>query len=439
MSSPPCRKLLIAPSIIGLMFLSFVLGAAVMHFRLPTSDFLTNAFLGAEMGNRNGGRTAGSPSEVPVDAADRVGYVEIDKKDNTSDGFTLCTVAPGKEAYLIDMRGNVVHKWTLSFREIWPNPPQLDRLISEDYICLFDALLYPNGDLLVVFHCFGAATEGCGLAKVDKDSHLLWKYDKSVHHDLDLDDDGNIYLTTQEVVKKPIAGLEFIPTPTLVDFVEVLSPDGKPLRKVPVLDAVRNSEKLFPLLKHAGPQVEFQGDSRTPWDVLHTNHVQVLRCKIATKFLLPGWQAGQVLISMRHLDAIAMIDTESGKIVWARTGPWRAQHDPEFLDNGHLLIFDNRGSHASSRVLELDPKDGSFPWVYPGDKGLSFQCEERGMSQRLPNGNTFIVNSAGKELMEVTPDCKVVWRLSAGKHIHFARRFTVEELHFLPQNEKARP
>ena len=46
---------------------------------------------------------------------------------------------------------------------------------------------------------------------------------------------------------------------------------------------------------------------------------------------------------MRHMDTIAMMDPDKGSVVWAAQGPWRSQHDPQFLDNGHLLIFDNFG------------------------------------------------------------------------------------------------
>src|SRR5262249_59952779 len=134
---------------------------------------------------------------------------------------------------------------------------------------------------------------------------------------------------------------------------------------------------------------------------------KVVSSALAPKF--PQFKAGQLLVSPRHLDAIAVLDPDSGKAVWAARGPWHAQHDPSFLDNGHLLLFDNLGSPGGSRVLEYDPLTQSFPWTYPGEKGQPFLSRIRRMCQRLSNSNTLIVNSVGGEAIEVTPRQQVVW------------------------------
>ena len=87
-----------------------------------------------------------------------------------------------------------------------------------------------------------------------------------------------------------------------------------------------------------------------------------------------------VLVSLRDLGTIAMIDPVTGKVEWAACGPWYAQHDPQFLDNGHILLFDNLGSPHGSRVLEYDPETGGYPWWYPGENQMPFYTSERGMS-----------------------------------------------------------
>jgi hypothetical protein len=135
-----------------------------------------------------------------------------------------------------------------------------------------------------------------------------------------------------------------------------------------------------------------------------------------------------------------VLDPDSGKVVWAARGPWHAQHDPSFLDNGHLLLFDNLGAPRGSRVLEFDPRTQAFPWVYPGANGTPFFSKIRGMSQRLPNGNTLIVNSDGGEVFEVTAGQEVVWSCSCGlEELNRARRYTPEQLPFLKGDPRARP
>jgi hypothetical protein len=246
------------------------------------------------------------------------------------------------------------------------------------------------------------------------------------------------------MVDKPPRGLEYLPTPCLVDFIDVISPEGKPLKRIPLLEAFRDSPYAALLCMLERPKMYGQASPPAPQgivadqpfiddkrrrDVLHTNTVKVLPRALAAKF--PLFRPGQLLISPRHLDAIAVLDPNSEKVVWAARGPWRAQHDPSFLDNGHLLLFDNMGSPTGSRVLEYDPQLQAFPWCYPGDKGTPFYSRIRGMSQRLANGNTLIVNSSGGEAFEATPDHEVVWSCSCGVELKRARRYSREQLPFL--------
>jgi hypothetical protein len=222
------------------------------------------------------------------------------------------------------------------------------------------------------------------------------------------------------------------------------------LKRISILEAFRDSSysPLLSMLERpaGGPMTtrRYQGTAPAPFeddprrrDVLHTNAVKVVTKAQASKN--PLFKAGQLLISPRHLDAIAVLDPESGKVVWAASGTWRSQHDPSFLDNGHLLLFDNLGSPRSSRVLEYDPQTQAYPWSYPDDKGRPFLSSIRGMCQRLPNGNTLIVNSDGGEAFEVTADRDVVWSLSCGRvELNRARRYLPEQLPFL-KDQRPRP
>ena len=264
-----------------------------------------------------------------------------------------------------------------------------------------------------------------------------------MHHDVDVGEDGTIYALRQEIIYAPPRGLEYIPTPYIADYLVLLSPEGAELKRIDLLAALRDSP-YSPLLsplerpdKQAMPPASREDDARRR-DVLHTNFVKVLSRKLAPKF--PLFKAGQVLISMRHLDAIAVLDPESSAVVWAASGPWEAQHDPQFLDNGHLLIFDNLGSPKGSRVLEYDPQTQALPWSSSGENRAPFLNTERGMSQRLPNGNTLIVNSQGGEMLEVTRSKEVVWCCSCdGYLITMGRRYSMDQLHFLKGDQHARP
>ncbi|HWB07881.1 MAG TPA: arylsulfotransferase family protein [Pirellulales bacterium] len=423
-------------SILALVSLSYVTGAVVMFYRLPSSGWLTNAFLGARVWNDR--KEAQPPlSKVGTQATrTRAG------SGKTFGGFTFYTCGGdeelGTQAFLIDTEHQLVHRWSTRFSQIWPNPGNVDAWPSDSSVCFFASFLYPNGDLLVV--CQGQNPVDFGLAKLDKDSNVLWTYAAPIHHDIDVAEDGTIYALQHDFVYEMPRGLERIPVPCQVDFLIALSPDGKPLREpIPILTAFRDSsyrELLTPLespVKQHQPPV---GSTAPPIthlppgpDLLHTNCVRVLRRDVADRF--PDFKAGHVLVSVRNLNVLAMIDPEQGRIEWATRGPWLAQHDPQFLDNGHLLIFDNYGSPKGSRVLEYDPKTQAFPWSYSGPTVAGFFTSERGMNQRLANGNTFIVNSETGEMIEVTRDKEIVWSYSLDRFITTARRYSADELPFL--------
>jgi hypothetical protein len=433
-------------NLFGVASICYVLGAAAMFFDLPSSTFLRRAFVGG---------VAWYEGKFAAEPAEEYGSItvgQIDRPDKTCDGFTLCMYGGGTRAVLINMRGEVVHQWHVPFSKLWAAPPHLGGWIDDSAVYFNDGHLYPNGDLLVVIEGpINAAnpSNGYGLAKLDKDSNVIWKYPEKCHHDVDVGEDGVIYAITNEIVEQVPEGLEYIPTPCMVDYVDIIAPNGKRLKRISLLDALQRSPygPLFCMLERSrvydkaalpGATVSpFLDDARRR-DVLHTNAVKVLNRRLAAKF--PLFRPGQLLISLRHLDAIAVLDPDSARVVWAARGPWRAQHDPSFLENGHLLLFDNLGSPRGSRVLEYDPRTQAFPWWYPGEKGKPFFSRIRGMAQRLCNGNTLIVNSDAGQVFEVTGGREVVWSCSFGRvELNRARRYTSAELPFLKGGARARP
>jgi hypothetical protein len=432
-------------AILGLLSLSYVLGALVMYFDLPTADFLDRAFLGGRAWFERQKAFAPLPDKLQPALS-----IDVDKPEKTFDGFTAVTTERGTEVTLINMRGDVVHKWTAPFRAVWPEPPHIAQPVHESRIGFFGTHLYANGDLLAVYHGGGDTPYGYGLVKLDKDSKVIWRYAANVHHTVDVSKDGTIYALTHKLINEMPKGLEFIRPPCLLDYLVVLSAKGEELKKVPILEAFWNSPYSI-LLAGAGTELKRGRGSTGParvvprmadvfGDALHTNCLMVLTPELAPRF--PLFKAGQVLISVRALDIIAVLDIESQTVVWAAQGSWRGQHAPQFLDNGRLLIFDNVGSWLGSRVLEYDPQTQAYPWSYQHEDSEPFLTFQFGMSQRLPNGNTLIVNSGPESsLLEVTPAREVVWSCSFGFQVYVptALRYSPAQLKFLKGGERVRP
>jgi hypothetical protein len=316
------------------------------------------------------GYVAGSvpvPSEVGVVRHSRDAY----------DGYTLFTFAEGDEAVLIDMDGNEVFSWSLPGAAYWSR-----------------AHVYPNGDLLVL------TADPYRLMKIDRNSRLIWRYEKPAHHDFDVLPDGRICVLVRQVLRRPDI---HDGAPILDDAVAIVDQSGRELESVSLLEAFERSKRY-------GDWLEKTGLGEGP-DIFHTNSVQVIQ------------RGGHTcaMVSMRNQDTMAVLDMETREIIWAITGPWHMQHEARFVD-GHLLFFDNLGMGDQSRVLEIDPDTEEVLWSYTA-KG--FLSRGAGAEQRLPNGNTLITESEKGRIMEVTPSGVIVWEYINPKTIDRGRELVL--------------
>ena len=168
-------------------------------------------------------------------------------------------------------------------------------------------------------------------------------------------------------------------------------------------------------------------------DVLHTNHVEVFDGSRTAHS--PLFERGNILLSIKHINSIAVIDGDSRKIAWL-WGPTNIamQHHPTLLANGNILLFDN--GIRQSRILELHPASYRVAWSY---QRKDFYSDWGGSNQRLGNGNTLVTDTASGRAFEVTPSGRVVWEFRnpavdpKGARINIWRltRYQAADLEFL--------
>ena len=144
-------------------------------------------------------------------------------------------------------------------------------------------------------------------------------------------------------------------------------------------------------------------------DLLHTNTIEVLNGTHADRS--PAFRRGNVLISALKIDTIAIIDMDTGALVWSwGRGNIVRQHEATWLPNGNILLFDNGDSERMwSRIVELDPRTNLIAWQYTNPNPRHFFSSGRGTSQGLPGGNVLVANSNSGEAFEVTRDGEIVW------------------------------
>jgi Arylsulfotransferase (ASST) len=387
--------------IASIVLLAFVAGAVVVMARSFPFGYLDGAYRGGVALLDSTKYSTPYMTDLWRPERSKARGVTVHKPAKAYEGLTLYTSTHAQKASLVAMDGSVVHEWDLRLRDAWDAKALGRKPRPAEYISWDDVQLYPNGDLLALYVGFGDTPWGYGIVKMDKNSEVIWTYAGYVHHDLEVAENGNVYALTNAIRKNRIDGFDQLRPPRIDDFIVVLSPEGKELKKVSLIDAFVKSP-FGRMLR------------TTSWDInddfLHANSIQVIDAQLAEK--LPFAAEGQVLLSLRDIDALAVVDLEKEEVVWALQGSWHRQHDADLLPDGNILLFDNFGHYGNggmSRVIELDPVTQEIVWSYAGDAEHFFQSDIRSGQQRLPNGNTLISESDGGRIFEVTAQGEIVW------------------------------
>ena len=226
---------------------------------------------------------------------------------------------------------------------------------------------------------------------------MIWKQQLRSHHAAELLPTGELVVLTREFHLVPRLNPD---RKVIEDFVAIVDvATGRLKRSYSLLEAMENSA-----YRH------FVDELPRPikGDLFHTNSLEVLDGRL--EGLHPAFRAGNVLLSALEQDAIFVVDLEKKSVVWARTGSWRAQHDPHALDDGAILLFDNRGAAGKrSRILEIAIDSGEEKVVYQGSEQARFYSQCCGTAVRLPNGNTLIAETEHGRSFEITREGEIVW------------------------------
>jgi hypothetical protein len=187
--------------------------------------------------------------------------------------------------------------------------------------------------------------------------------------------------------------------PIAEDFAVQVSPDGRILNEISILGALVNSPHRHLLLPYT--------DWMTKNDPLHVNDIEELSAAMAEQF--PLFEAGDIVVSMRNIDTVAVLDP-NGQIKWFDALNFVRQHDPDFQSDGTISVFNNRSSLLSgSHIANLNPDTGEVTLRYPRKTGQRFFTKAGGKHQTLENGNHLITEARAGRVFEVLPDGELVW------------------------------
>lgn len=289
-------------------------------------------------------------------------------------GWNLFHSEGDRRVQLMNMHGEVPYEWTLPFAPA-------------------HAELLDDGGLFAV-------DKDRAAVRVDARGRTLWWTGLPAHHGPAVGSDS-VWVLTRYIRAVPAIHADI---PVFDEGVARLDlRTGGILAELSLTELLLNSPYAFLL-----PSAEDRGLTIEdgPLDVLHANQVTVVEDSLAATS--PLYEAGQLLVSLRNINAVILIAADGSSIDWI-WGPsnLHQQHHPSILPNGNILVFDNRV--VTSRVLEIEPGSNRVAWEFEDGP---FFSPTRGSVQRLPNGNTLITESDRGYVFEIDPAGNTVWRFA---------------------------
>jgi len=314
----------------------------------------------------------------------KFGVTKYDKK-KALNGYTLLAPLWNKFAWLIDMEGNIVHKWTFNkrpgdFTELLPN----------------GNLLYPERFPTPKVMFLGGC--GCDLLEVNWDNKVVWKHiDGEQHHIVRRLRNGNtVYPVVKEIphnlnskVKGGIPGSEENGQSIFGDNLREVNPDGE------IVWEWVGHERLDLDVFSICPM-----EPRADW--VHTNSIVEM-------------PDGDLLICCRNIDSLIIIDKKTGDVKWHwGKGHIKHAHMVSYVGDGNVMCYDN-GPHREnilvdySRVVIVNIETKKIVWEYVDEAPQNHFSLINCGAQKLPNGNIFITESTKGRIIEVTPEKEIVW------------------------------
>ena len=312
------------------------------------------------------------------------------REEGVAEGYVMFGAQGlGSLIRLVDVDGNDVHTW--AFPCGWQGP----------------ARALANGNAL---------TKSCGsMMEMDWGGTVVWEFPQPVgtvfHHDWDRLPNGNTLILCRQTINVPAIS----PRDILEDFIIEVSPAGEIVwewHEADHFDEFGFSQERRDLIYALG------GD----WS--HANAIAPI--PVNTSHGDPRFSPGNIVMSVRHQNTVAVIDRATDAIVWTHTDSVIGPHTTNMIPDdrpggGNILVFDNGFAREwsvipnrhYSRVVEIDPVTGLLPYDYTAEaSGLPnstmFSSTASG-AQRLLNGNTLITEARTGRIFEVLPTGEIVW------------------------------
>lgn len=336
--------------------------------------------------------------------------VTIDETEDDDRVLLAGFFEQGNQIRLIRRDGSVVARWPLAFSKIVTDthyirtPPKTDWNTDTH-----GALILPDGSVVFVF-------EYGGLVKLDRCGNVLWTVARQAHHSVERTEGGGYWVPGRRYVPQETTP-RFPPfkAPYFEDTLLKISEDGRVLLELSLIELLYKNNMAAVLSVNTETVIHDE--------ITHLNKIAELSTERAKDF--PMFAPGDLLLSIRGLNALLVVDPAAQHIKWSSIGPWIRQHDPEFKPGGTISVFNNNayGSVLAaafarsdpsiprvSNIIEMDPATRRHWIVYGGVKGQEMLSVIRGKHELTTRGGNLITEFDGGRVFETDRNGRVVWQ-----------------------------
>lgn len=337
--------------------------------------------------------------------------VTIYDEAQSSPGYTLLSGffddLPGLR--LVRLDGSIIRQWPISYVALFPNSDHVfpkSEVPATDWNAAVHGIdITPDGS--VIFNL-----DGKGTAMLDKCGKPLWTVSRMTHHSVDRSADGSYWAPSRHITEVESDAYAHFKVPYRDDTILRISPSGDVISEISV-NQILIDNGLYSLLVGNG---RFETKMREA-DVLHMNDIEELTRDDADSF--PLFEAGDLLLSLRHLNLLMVVDPADWRVKWYQYGPWLRQHDPDFHPDGTITVLNNNSDDTErgdifggSTILSMRPHspDRRVRVLYGENAGQAFFTNTQGKHQILENGNMLIADYFGGRAFEVNTQGATVWQ-----------------------------
>jgi hypothetical protein len=292
--------------------------------------------------------------------------------------------------WLYDASGKPLHRWILDYRLLDAESP-----LGEEDDAPHGFVVLPDGSVVANFD------KGFAMGRFDACGRPVWKRSGIFHHLISQAEDGNLWTW---------AGDEATAYGRYQYMEKFDVATGARIRRIGLVEDVAGGDAQAAVLLGMDPALasdkrEGTPGSRKSLDIFHPNDVEELGSALAPRF--PMFEAGDLLVSIRRMNLVAVLDGSDHRFKWWSHGPWISQHDPDFTPDGFISVYDNNTDRGLSAIIRIDPATREVS-EFPAAADAAWSSPYMGAHQYLPNGNLLIVAPGEGRAFERSPSGALV-------------------------------